>query len=162
MQSAGGGSRSRETLLQVFLQRQPGEEEDGASANHPARETLIPWQLSSKTIEAYKPLEIDKVVSNVICKIQFPCGKSIDVPSRAGQQKIYNNVNFLEPWGPSQWASGVIIHLNISLFCSLLPFPVSDTEVGSSLANPCSHQGSAAIARSLLIKGERSSSSSPP
>ena len=42
---------------------------------------LIPWQLSSKTIEAYKPLEIDKVVSNVICKIQFPWAKLRDIPS---------------------------------------------------------------------------------
>lgn len=108
-------------------------------------ETPIPLQVSSKTIEAYEPLEIDKVVCNVICKIQFPRGELIDSPSRAGQQ-IYNAINFLEPWSQSQWASAVIMHLNIPLFCSVLPFPVSDSEVGSSLAGPCSHRGSAGTA----------------
>lgn len=75
--------------------------------------TLIPWQSSSKTIEGYKPLEIDKVVSNVICKIEFPQRVSLT----AGQQKIYNNINFLKPWSQSQWAPGIIICLKISLCC---------------------------------------------
>lgn len=38
----------------------------------PRREAPMPGQVSSTTIEAYRPLEIDKVVSNVICQIQFP------------------------------------------------------------------------------------------
>lgn len=48
------------------------EKGGGASTSCPCRETPIAWHLSSKTIEAYKPLDGDKVVSNVICKIQFP------------------------------------------------------------------------------------------
>ena len=81
MQSAGGSHGGEEALLQTFLQRWPGEEGDGASTSCPGHAALIPCQLSSKPVEAYTPLEIDEVVSNIICKIEFPRGKLVDIPS---------------------------------------------------------------------------------